>query len=114
MARSRLAGALAIARAGVVGSVIACSSFSTDDGPSAAVPDPTEAGGDAPQVDPRDAEVESQGDAPSTKSYRELILDAKPLAYWRMGISTGDVIPDESGNGNTLELEGVTFIAEPG
>jgi len=38
--------------------------------------------------------------------YREVILADRPLAYWRMGEIEDQSIPDETGGGNALVLQG--------
>jgi hypothetical protein len=38
--------------------------------------------------------------------YPKAVLSAGPLVYWRMSISSGRVVPDESGHGNDLVLQG--------
>lgn len=44
-------------------------------------------------------------DAPASP-YEALILADGPLAYWRMGISSGRIVPDRTGRGNDLVLQG--------
>ena len=46
------------------------------------------------------------GSAGTISDYRELVLASQPRAYWRMGITTGVSIPDETGNTNLLVLQG--------
>jgi concanavalin A-like lectin/glucanase superfamily protein len=62
------------------------------------------AGEDAPYVSP---------DAPGP-AFRDEILKDKPAAYWRMGITTGTTVPDETGNGNTLTLRGTGHVLGAG
>lgn len=59
-----------------------------------------------------DADVASAdgalSDAPTDvvpRTYRERVLADRPLAYWRMGSSSG-VVPDETGRGNALLFRG--------
>ena len=47
-------------------------------------------------------------DAGST--YRSLILGDAPIAYWRMGIASGSIVPDESGHKNDLLLQGTGHV----
>jgi hypothetical protein len=49
-----------------------------------------------------------QGGAPAVtaSAYRQLVLDDKPLVYWRMGASKDRIVPDETGGGNDLVLQG--------
>lgn len=46
------------------------------------------------------------GTASTQVTYAGAILAAKPLAYWRMGIESGLVVPDETGHANSLLLQG--------
>jgi len=74
---------------------------------------PTDNLADSPPSTPADAEVEGQptgdasagADAPASP-YEALILSDGPLAYWRMGISSGRIVPDRTGRGNDLVLQG--------
>jgi hypothetical protein len=55
-------------------------------------------------------------DAPadrSTPAYRSAVLADLPLAYWRMGISSGTDVPDETGTSNVLTLHACA-LGEPG
>jgi hypothetical protein len=47
-------------------------------------------------------------------AYKSAILADGPLAYWRMGITTGTVIPDETGRGNVLTLQGHPLLGQSG
>jgi hypothetical protein len=42
----------------------------------------------------------------SSGNYPDAIRKAGPLVYWRMGIKSGRVVPDDSGHGNDLVLQG--------
>lgn len=47
------------------------------------------------------------GGAPSVvRDYRRLVLEGKPLVYWRMGATKDRVVADETGGGNDLILQG--------
>jgi hypothetical protein len=46
------------------------------------------------------------GEGSSTDEYGSLVLQAEPLVYWRMGITRGRSVPDETGGGNDLVLQG--------
>jgi hypothetical protein len=39
-------------------------------------------------------------------AYRGAVLGDAPVAYWRMGVAGGSVVPDESGHHNDLLLQG--------
>lgn len=96
---------LATAAAASAGAALgACSSFSSTD------PSTTDAAAEA--VDGADADAALGVDAAPPildggTTYRDVILAAKPLVYWRMGIKSGFVIPDETGSANELVLKGV-------
>jgi hypothetical protein len=47
-----------------------------------------------------------RGNEPSVAAYPTAVLEAEPLAYWRMGVASGVSVPDESGNDNPLVLQG--------
>ncbi|MES1185036.1 MAG: LamG domain-containing protein [Myxococcales bacterium] len=49
---------------------------------------------------------EPGGAGPVTVSYRQVVLDDQPLVYWRMGVAKNRVVPDETGGGNDLVLQG--------
>lgn len=74
---------------------------------------PTEDLAGSPPSTPPDAEADGQPtqdasagpDAPAS-AYEALILADGPLAYWRMGISSGRIVPDRTGRGNDLILQG--------
>ena len=59
----------------------------------------TGATGDAGEADGGDA-------GPAESGYRRAVLDGKPLVYWRMGTTRGSSVPDETGGGNELVLQG--------
>jgi hypothetical protein len=48
---------------------------------------------------------ESEG-GPAAPTYRDAILHDQPRAYWRMSIKSGRTVPDETGGGNSLVLQG--------
>ncbi len=50
---------------------------------------------------------------PATNTYAETIRQDTPVAYWRLGESTGDVAADEIGNNDGAYLNGVT-LGRPG
>ena len=57
---------------------------------------------DAPEADsiaPTEDAVESLPDGPSS-AYRAAVLTDMPLAYWRLGETSGTVAHDETGNGH--------------
>lgn len=49
---------------------------------------------------------EQGGAAPTEPTFRQTILDAQPLVYWRMGAAKDRVVADETGGGNDLVLQG--------
>jgi hypothetical protein len=53
-------------------------------------------------------------DGAPTSPYRALVLADAPLAYWRMGASSGTTVADETGRGNDLLLEGTVTLGAPG
>jgi hypothetical protein len=113
MVRPRLAALLVVMTAGG-GAGGACSSFSAGD-PAALV----EGGADAAETDgsAADAGADAVGDRTTPSAYRDAILAAGPLAYWRMGKTAGLSIDDESGHGNNLVLQGMAggyVVGEPG
>lgn len=87
---------------------VACSEFAAD-APSSDVPDAdvaadgssgdanADAGADAMDGGPR-------ADAASVMSYRDLVLDAGPIAYWRMDIKAGTTVQDESDAASPTDL----------
>jgi hypothetical protein len=64
-----------------------------------AVAPPADAG---PDVIAKDASDEQS----SASRYAATVLADGPLAYWRMGIASGNVVPDEAGHGNQLTIGG--------
>jgi hypothetical protein len=42
----------------------------------------------------------------TASAYAALVLAAEPLVYWRMGVTSGVVVPDATGGGNDLVLQG--------
>jgi hypothetical protein len=46
------------------------------------------------------------GSGPALPTYEETVLADEPLVYWRMAIDGGVVVPDETGGGNDLVLQG--------
>jgi hypothetical protein len=81
----------------------ACSSFTSDEQPLADAS--TQDDGAAPDGVSADASADS---TVASSTYRDVVLADQPLAYWRMGITSGLTIPDESGHGNDLFLQGKT------
>jgi hypothetical protein len=58
------------------------------------------------------SDAPSEANAPDARppsSYRDLVLSDMPRVYWRMGISNGVTVPDETGGGNVLTLQGSGF-----
>jgi hypothetical protein len=53
---------------------------------------------DGPSIDARSIDAGSR--------YRGAVLADAPIAYWRMGIASGSIVPDESGHHNDLVLQG--------
>jgi hypothetical protein len=76
----------------------ACSSFREEVNP---VTSPLEGG----TPDGPSTEGSSEAAAPASP-YREAVLADAPIAYWRMGIRNGMIVPDETPNGNALFLQG--------
>ena len=58
------------------------------------------ASGDAGNVDG------SADTGPAEPGYRRTVLGDAPLVYWRMGTTSGSSVPDETGGGNDLVLQG--------
>jgi hypothetical protein len=46
------------------------------------------------------------GSSGPVSKYRALIMAEAPIAYWRMGIASGSVVPDETSRHNDLILQG--------
>jgi hypothetical protein len=75
---------------------------------------PSNAGGGAGGAQPtagsggttNEPQAGAAGEDSGTDEYRSLILEAEPLVYWRMGIARGRSVPDETGGGNDLVLQG--------
>ena len=89
----------------------ACSSFddatpaSAMDGSTTNVPDAPSSGDSASDAGP---------DAPVTSSaYRSAVLADNPIVYWRMG-SAVRTVPDETGHGNDLLVQGASGSFELG
>jgi hypothetical protein len=92
------------------------STFSSDDPRDARAPDDAStASHEAEPVDstPADHEVDRGAmlddapvDGPADATYRGAVLADGPVAYWRMGIASGSIVPDESGHHNDLALQG--------
>jgi hypothetical protein len=111
-----------LALAGLVGSlgVAACSFLAPLDGHQDAVgaegdgaPTDANAGAESAAAD-ASADVVGDGGA-GASPYRDLVLADTPLAYWRMGIGAGQIVPDETANGNDLSLQGTGFeLGAPG
>jgi hypothetical protein len=53
--------------------------------------------------DAGDASVDA---GPTGPAYRRAVLGDGPLVYWRMGITSGSSVPDETRGGNDLVLQG--------
>jgi hypothetical protein len=102
--RIRMVG---LAVVGAWAGLLACASFGPSEAPAADALDGSTL--DAPDASP-------VGDAGSdAASYRAAVLADGPLVYWRMGIKTGLSIPDETGSGNDLILQGSGHVlGEPG
>lgn len=62
------------------------------------------AGGDA-GGEPNEPDA-GAGNEPSVSPYETAVLEAEPIAYWRMDIASGLSVPDASGNDNALVLQG--------
>jgi hypothetical protein len=60
---------------------------------------------DSPAL-PIDAANEVGRPPDAALAYRGAVLGDAPIAYWRMGIASGSVVPDESGHRNDLLLQG--------
>ena len=45
-------------------------------------------------------------DAATDSPYASAVMVDAPIAFWRMNIELGDVVPDESGHGHALKLAG--------
>lgn len=55
------------------------------------------------------------GGAPAPEAYHELVLAGNPVAYWRLGESTGTTTGvDATGNGNDLTYGAGVFFEQPG
>jgi len=64
---------------------------------------------------PTQSDLGPASDTRPPSAYRDLVLNDGPRAYWRMGIASGTAIPDETGGGNTLTLQGSGFVlGQPG
>ena len=61
------------------------------------------ADGGVPLLDALFRDVMAEG---SESTYRGVVLADAPIAYWRMGIGNGPIVPDESGHQNDLLLQG--------
>jgi hypothetical protein len=89
----------------------ACSSFNAtqdvQDGSVSSVPDALIGSDSSADSAPDSAPV-------STSAYRNAVMADKPLAYWRMGSMAGRVVPDETGRGDDLVLQGATGSFELG
>ena len=72
-------------------------------------PMPLPTPGDAPA----DASADSPADAPSSV-YRAAVLADSPLAYWRLGETSGTVAHDETGNGHDGTYVGGVTLGQPG
>src|SRR5262249_32219139 len=46
------------------------------------------------------------GDGASASKYRSLIMSDTPIGYWRMNITSGSIIADETNHRNSLVLQG--------
>ncbi|MDB4934500.1 MAG: Autotransporter adhesin [Labilithrix sp.] len=104
MDRRRLLRCCALAVASVSASAAACSSFSGGDAPDPADAGPAAASEAAPTDSaPADA---ARADAANGSAYRALVMADGPIAYWRMGVKAGIVIPDETPGKNDLVLQG--------
>jgi hypothetical protein len=94
----------------------ACSSFSSDDGEGS--PDASSVDANAPLegAAPDSGLPGDAGDAATAvDKYSAAVLADAPLAYWRMAISSGLTIPDATGHGHALFLQGGGFtLGVPG
>jgi hypothetical protein len=98
------------------------SGLSSGDVPSPGDEGPSEAGAerDAGARPRDDASTDARtandvvSDGAPTSPYRVLVLADAPLAYWRMGASSGMTVADETGRGNDLLLEGNPTLGAPG
>ena len=93
---------------GVPLAFIACSSFSAANDP---VVSSTPEGGSPDAPAGTDSSIGADADAvvveaAGPSAYRAAVLNDAPLAYWRMGIASGLIVPDETGNNNPLLLQG--------
>lgn len=108
--------AFVLSIATIIAAVAACSSF--EDSPPG--PAPIDAGGDdgraissddaasadATPFTDADADADA-GDASPSAIYRQAVLAAGPVAYWRMGrIESSTLVPDETVNAAPLALSG--------
>src|SRR4051794_32105500 len=85
MACSRLAALLVVATTSPLAALGACSSFSGEPPTAVDAGDgPTQ-----PDGDPGEAGEDVRADRTTPSSYRDAILAAGPLAYWRMGVTAG-------------------------
>ena len=75
----------------------ACTSFSED-----VTPNSDAAGGDAKAT----PDAQQEGDGGKSSAYREAVMADGPLAYWRMGVTTGLTVPDETSHLNDFILQG--------
>ena len=99
-----VAAAIAVCAAGA--RFGACVSFSSTDAPPAIDGGSTDApGSDGAVGDANAPEADADVDAPSS-AYAEMVLADEPVAYWRMGVTSGATVRDETGHGNTLLLNG--------
>jgi hypothetical protein len=87
----------------------------TSDAFAAEASHPTDEGGlainDALAAVPDASVIVPSDSGPSADSpYKTLVLSDGPIAYWRMGISSGSMVRDESGHQNDLLLQGTGHV----
>jgi concanavalin A-like lectin/glucanase superfamily protein len=58
--------------------------------------------------------VASTATPPAPKSYSATILADRPAAYWRMDETSGTIMADATGNGNSGEFAGTYTLGQPG
>ena len=94
--------------AAAVLALAACSSFAAS---SADSPDAGVAEGGLPDVTRPDASVD---DGATPERYPAAVLADGPIAYWRMGITSGSTIPNEVDPSNPLTLQKNVQLGRPG
>jgi hypothetical protein len=92
--------------AAALGSIAACGAFTAAD--SGVVEEGGARDGAVSDGGPNDGATAGEGGG--SMLYAALVLDGGPLAYWRMGAKTGNVIRDETTHQNALVLERGGFV----